>query len=217
MAALLNALLLLVAVGGIGWESLRRFSSPTPTAGRTVIIVAAVGVLINAATALMFMGGRRHDLNIRAAFLHMAADAGVSAGVVAAGLGIMWTGWLWIDPLVSLAIAAVILAGTWGLFKDSMNLALQAVPAGIDAQAVAGFLSRLEGGAGVHDLHIWAMSTTETALTAHIVKPDPEGDDRLLALARSGLLEKFGIAHVTLQLERNGQSVHCGDACSPQD
>ncbi|UCF90999.1 MAG: cation transporter [Desulfobacterales bacterium] len=216
LAALINAIILLVAVGGIAWESVRRFGNPAPVAGKTIIAVAAVGVIINAATALLFLADRKKDLNIQGAYLHMAADAGVSGGVVLAGLGIIVTGWLWIDPVVSLLIAVIILWGTWGLLRESMNLALQAVPAGIDTQAVADYLSGLAGVTAVHDIHIWAMSTTETALTAHLVKPDPENDDAVIAQARDDLHAKFGIAHVTLQLERSDAFVQCGNACDPK-
>ena len=213
IAALVNAVILLVAVGGIALESVRRFKSPAPAAGETIIIVAAIGVVINTATALLFFAGRKKDLNIRGAYLHMASDAGVSVGVVLAGIGIMTTGWLWIDPLVSLVIVAIILVSTWGLLKESMNLALQAVPAGIDTQMVSDYLCRLPGVTAVHDLHIWAISTTETALTAHLVKPDPIDDDVLITQARRDLFENFGIDHMTLQWERSDSFVQCGAAC----
>ena len=213
MAALANSFILLVAVGGIVWESIQRIQNPASTAGMTIVVVATIGVIINTVTALLFMAGRKKDLNIRGAFLHMTADAGVSAGVVIAGFGIMATGWQWIDPVVSLIIAAIILIGTWGLLKESMNLALQAVPAGINTQAVSDYLTRLSGITAVHDLHIWAISTTETALTAHLVKPDPAKDDEVISIARKGLLENFGIHHVTLQFERNEDFDQCGTAC----
>jgi cobalt-zinc-cadmium efflux system protein len=216
MAALVNAVILLVAVGGIALESFQRFKSPAPAAGETIIIVAAIGVIINTVTALLFVAGRKKDLNIRGAFLHMASDAGVSVGVVLAGIGIITSGWLWIDPLVSLVIVAFILMSTWGLLKESMNLALQAVPAGIDTKAVSDYLSRLPGVTAVHDLHIWAISTTETALTAHLVKPDPVDDDVLITRARHDLFENFGIDHMTLQWERSDSFVQCGAACEPK-
>ena len=216
IAALVNAVILLVAVGGIALESVRRFKGPAPAAGETIIIVAAIGVAINTVTALLFFAGRKKDLNIRGAFLHMASDAGVSAGVVLAGIGIMTTGWLWIDPLASLVIAAIILVSTWGLLKESMNLALQAVPAGIDTKAVSDYLSSLPGVTAVHDLHIWAISTTETALTAHLVKPDPIDDDVLITQVRRDLFENFGIDHMTLQWERSDSFVKCGAACDPK-
>lgn len=200
LAALANAALLLVAVGAIAWEAVRRLHQP-PVAGGTVVAVAAIGVAVNAATALLFFAGRRHDLNVRGAFLHMAADAAVSAGVVAAGLVMRATGWAWLDPAVSLAIVAVITAGTWGLLRESLDLALDAVPAGIDPAAVRAYLAGLPGVAAVHDLHIWGMSTTATALTAHLVRPCGRLDDALLARARRELHDRFGIGHVTIQVE----------------
>jgi cobalt-zinc-cadmium efflux system protein len=217
LAALINAVILLVAVGGIAWEAIRRFGHPQTVSGATVIYVAALGVVINTATALLFVAEREKDLNIRGAFLHMAADAAVSLGVVVAGIGILTIGWFWIDPVVSLAIAAIILIGTWRLLVDSLNLVLQAVPAGIDPAAVTDYLLSVPGITAVHDLHIWAMSTTETALTAHIVKPEPADDDGLLMRLRAELNERFGIPHVTLQVERgNALFEDCGDACRPR-
>ena len=214
LAALTNAIILLVAMGGIAWEAVRRFSDPSPVAGKTVIIVAAIGVVINTATALLFLSGRKEDLNIREAFLHMVADAGVSAGVVVAGVAILSTGWLWIDPVVSLIITANIVAGTWGLLRDSFNLALDAVPAGIDPEAVQSYLAELPGVTGVHDLHIWAMSTSETALTVHLLKPDTDDDDTLIKQASRELHEQFGIEHITIQWERRSELDHCGRSCA---
>ncbi len=205
LAALFNAIFLLVSVGAIAWEAIRRFNQPAEVGGNIVISVALVGIAINTATALMFMSGRKGDLNIRGAFLHMMADAAVSAGVVVAGFAILWTGFHWIDPVVSLAIAAVIVVGTWGLLRDSINLSLDAVPAGIDPTAVEQYLRELPGVVRVHDLHIWAMSTTESALTAHLVKPDGKLDDPLLLRIQDELHDRFGIEHMTVQLE-------CGDA-----
>jgi cobalt-zinc-cadmium efflux system protein len=213
LAALTNAIILLVAMGGIAWEAVRRFGDPSPVAGRTIVIVAAIGVVINTATALLFLSGRKKDLNIRGAFLHMAADAGVSAGVVVAGVVILTTGWLWIDPVVSLVITAIILIGTWGLLRDSFNLALDAVPAGINPEAVKTYLTDLPGVTGVHDLHIWAMSTSETALTVHLVKPDAKDDDRLIGQASKELHYRFGIEHITIQWERRTELDHCGGSC----
>jgi cobalt-zinc-cadmium efflux system protein len=169
--------------------------------------VAAIGIAVNGATAVMFMRGREHDLNIRGAFLHMAADAGVSLGVVIAGLLIMLTGWSWLDPTVSLLIAGVILWSTWGLARDSLDLALDAVPRGVDRDAVERYLRGLPGVTEVHDLHIWPMSTTETALTAHLVRPGAGLDDTLLAHACEHLAGDFGIAHATLQVE-HGDAAH---------
>jgi cobalt-zinc-cadmium efflux system protein len=209
LAALLNAVLLLLALGAIAWEAVRRFGRPEPVSGMTVIGVALVGVFINTATALLFVSGRKQDLNVRGAFLHMAADAGVSAAVVGAGLVMQVTGWAWVDPLASLLVVAVIAVGTWGLFRESLDLALDAVPVGIDIAAVEAYLTGLPGIAAVHDLHVWGVSTTQTALTAHLMKPDGCLDDALLTRATEGLREKFGIAHATLQLEQG--AVHrCG-------
>lgn len=209
LAALLNGVLLLIAVGGIGWEAVRRFSEPAPVRATVVIVVAVVGIVINTITALLFAAGRKGDLNIRGAFLHMAADAGVSAGVVAAGLGMVATGWSWLDPAVSLAIVAVILWGTWGLLRDSVNLALDAVPEGIEPEAVEAYLGELPGISSVHDLHIWGMSTTDVALTAHLVKPALEDDDALIASASLELRQRFGIDHATIQLERGRGGLPC--------
>ena len=213
LAALMNAIVLMAAIGAIAWEAIRRFSDPAPVGGQTIIMVAAIGVVINTVTALLFISGRKHDLNIRGAFLHMAADAGVSAGVVAAGMIILASGWMWIDPLVSIVIAVIILIGTWGLMRDAFNLALDAVPKGIDPQAVTDYLAGLPGVESVHDLHIWAMSTSETALTAHLVKPDSKNDDMLIEQASRELHEHFGIEHVTLQWERWQELNHCGASC----
>jgi cobalt-zinc-cadmium efflux system protein len=166
-----NAVVLLLSMGAIAWEAIRRFNDPGPVAGGTVIGVALVGIVINTVTALMFMSGRKGDLNIRGAFLHMAADAMVSLGVVLAGIAILVTHWVWLDPVVSLVLVAVVVVGTWQLLRDSVNLALDAVPAGIEPLAVQTYLSERPGVSQVHDLHIWAMSTTETALTVHLVMP----------------------------------------------
>ena len=216
LAALANAVILLVAVGGIAWEAIQRFAHPQPTAGGTVIVVAAIGIAINTGTALLFLAGRKRDLNLRGAFLHMAADAAVSAGVVLAGVAIVFTGWLWLDPLVSLLVAAVILLGTWGLLRDSVNLALAAVPAGIDPAAVSAYLASLPGVSEVHDLHIWALSTTESALTAHLVKPEPTPDeDALIARASAHLHAHFSIDHATIQWERAPVDCPSGTDCGP--
>ena len=201
LAALFNAVLLLVSIGAIAWEAIRRIVQPEAVAGLTIIWVAAIGVVINGATAWMFMRGRKGDLNIRGAFLHMAADAAVSVGVVIAGVIILFTGWSLLDPIVSLAIVAIILFGTWGLFRDSLNLALDAVPEGIDLNAVKDYLENLPEVAELHHLHVWGLSTTETACTAHIVKHDGQLDDQLLKRIADGLHERFGIAHTTVQLE----------------
>lgn len=201
LAALFNALLLLVVVGGIAWEAIRRFRTQVEVAAPIVIWIATIGVVVNAVTALMFMSGRKRDLNIRAAFLHMAADAAISLGVALAGLAIFWTGRHWIDPLVSLLIAATIVWGTWSLLRDSINLALHAVPAGIDIRAVRKYLSGLPHVTAVHDLHVWPLSTTETALTAHLVRDVNHCDCALLLKAARDLQDQFQIHHATLQFE----------------
>lgn len=201
LAALFNALFLLVAIGAIVWEAVGRFRDPAPVTGQTVIWVAAVGIAINAATAVLFMSGRKGDINIRGAFLHMAADALVSVGVVIAGILISYTGWLWLDPLSSLIVAVVIFAGTWGLLKESVGLSLDTVPGGIDAAAVKAYLGSLPGVLGVHDLHIWGMSTTEAALTAHLVVNDRTGQDGMLREIAKELHERFDIGHATIQME----------------
>lgn len=201
LAALLNASFLLVAMGAIATEAIQRFSNPTPVNGSMVIVVALVGIVINGVTALLFMSGRERDLNIKGAFLHMAADALVSAGVVLAGIAMLTTGWLWFDPVVSLIIVAVIVVGTWNLLRDSVNLALDAVPEGIEPQAVRTYLSELPGVVGVHDLHIWAMSTTETALTVHLVMLTGSPGDAFLSRITMELHDKFGIEHTTIQVE----------------
>ena len=208
LAALFNAIFLLITVGAIAWEAIRRFGDPTVVEARTVIWVSIIGIVINTVTALMFMSGRKRDLNIRAAFMHMAADAGVSLGVVVAGFLIIATGWHWIDPGISLAIAAVITWGTWGLLRDSVNLALQAVPQGIEVAEVRQYLSSLPHVTEVHDLHVWPMSTTETALTAHLVRDVDDCDCALLEQAARDLHRKFEIQHATLQFETLDHHCH---------
>ena len=214
LAALFSSLLLVGALGVIAWEAVARLSTPQPVDGPLMLVVAGVGVVINAVTAALFFADRKDDLNIRAAFLHMAADAAVSLGVVAAGLVIMKTGLLWIDPVLSLAIVVVILVGTWGLLRDSLRLALDAAPAGVDPVQVERWLRDQEGVAGVHDLHVWAMSTTSAALTAHLEMPDGTDDAGLNRLA-CGLEDTFGIGHVTLQVER-GRGAGCQECGQPQ-
>ena len=201
LAAFLNALLLLVAIVVIAVEAIRRFSEPAPVAGGTVMIVATVGIVINTATALLFMSGRKGDLNIKGAFLHMAADAAVSAGVVVAGFFIVKTGLSWIDPVTSLVIVAVIAIGTWGLLRDSVNMSLQAAPPGIDPLEIGSFLRAQDGVQEFHDLHVWPMSTTETALTVHLLMPSGYPGDTYTARVAAALKEKFGIVHATIQIE----------------
>jgi cobalt-zinc-cadmium efflux system protein len=206
LASLINAILLLIAIGAIAWEAIRRFNQPEEISGGTVMAVAALGVVVNGATALLFVKGRERDLNIKGAFLHMAADAGVSLGVVIAGFAISRTGWYWIDPVTSLIIVAVIAVGTWSLLRDSARLALQAVPPGIDANEVKTYLAALPEVVGVHDLHIWPMSTTETALTAHLEMPHGKAGDQFLHDVCKQLHDQFKIEHCTIQIEQNAKA-----------
>ena len=203
LAALANSLFLLVAVGAIGAEAIRRLFYPSSSDGETIMIVAGVGIAVNALTALLFARGREHDINIRGAYLHMAADAAVSAAVVFAGLVILWTGQRWVDPVMSLAVAVVILWGSIGLLKESVWMSLAGVPSSIDVDLVEAELAELDGVETVHDLHVWPLSTTETALTAHLVAPDVASTDALLQEARRMLHDRFRIEHCTLQIERN--------------
>jgi cobalt-zinc-cadmium efflux system protein len=200
LAALINAGLLLIAVGGIAVEAINRIREPADVAGWTVVLVATLGIVVNGGTALLFVRGRHGDLNIRGAYLHMAADAGVSLGVVVAAFAIMLTGWQWVDPAISLCIAAVVLASGWGLARDSVNLALDGVPKGIELADVKDYLGQLQGVTEVHDLHIWAMSTNETALTAHLVRPGGYEDSFLHGVCEE-LSHRFKIHHATLQIE----------------
>ncbi|HEX7852661.1 MAG TPA: cation diffusion facilitator family transporter [Sphingobium sp.] len=203
LAALLNGLLLMLAAGAIALAAVQRFGDPEPVMSRTMIIVAAIGILINGATALLFVSGAKGDINIRGAFLHMLADAAVSAGVVLAGFGIGMTGWSWLDPATSLIIVAVIVWSSWGLLKEAIALSLGGVPPGIESQRVEQHLAGLDGVSAVHDLHIWPMSTTETAMTAHLVMPDGNASDTFLHQAAEEMRAHFGIGHTTLQIERN--------------
>jgi cobalt-zinc-cadmium efflux system protein len=209
LAALINAVLLMVVTGGIAWEAISRFRDPSEVQGLTVIAVAAVGVAINLGTALLFMAGRKGDLNIRAAFLHMAGDAAISLGVVIAGFTILYTGWQWLDPLVSLTISLLVIAGTWGLLRDSINLALHAVPDGIDGGKVKLYLESIDGVTEVHDLHIWGMSTTEAALTAHLVIPGGYPGDAFRNRVCKELHQRFKINHSTLQVELADSAEPC--------
>ena len=201
LAALANAVILLVVTGGIAWEALWRIGHPLPVASTVVIWVAAAGILVNGVTALLFASGSQRDLNLKSAFLHMAADTVVTASVVAAGIVIALTGWLWLDPVVSLVVSAVIVIGTWGLVKSAIGLALDAVPEGVDAVAVRAHLLGTPGVTGLHDLHIWGMSTTETALTCHLVMPDGHPGDAMLNGIAQQLHHRFGIHHATIQIE----------------
>ena len=210
LAALANAMLLLVACGAIGLEALQRLMQPPAVAGLTVIAVAGAGIVVNGLSALLFARGGQGDLNVRAVYLHMAADAAVSLGVVAAGVVMLATGWVWLDPAISLVIVAVIVAGTWGLLRESVHLALNAVPPHIDVAAVARYLRKLPGVTDIHDLHIWGMSTTETALTVHLVIPGGFPGDKALDAITAALRERFSVHHSTLQIEQ-GTTDH---ACS---
>lgn len=209
LAALANGVLLMAAVGAIAWEAFGRLAAPEGVQGWTVIWVAAAGVLVNGATAALFLSGRKGDLNVRGAYLHMAADAGVSLGVVVAGLAIVATGLLWIDPAVSLLVAAAIVWSTWGLLREATALSLAAVPPGVPADEVRAYLAALPGVARIHDLHIWPLSTTETALTCHLVMPGGHPGDRFLAETANALRHRFAIGHATLQIE-----VDAGAACA---
>lgn len=217
IASLFSGLLLMGAVGAIGWEAVNRLMEPSQPAGKTIMIVAAIGVVINTVTALFFLSGKDHDLNIRGAFLHMAADAVVSFGVVLSGALIFFYGFNWIDPLISLFIAGVIFLSTWGLLRDSLNLAVDAVPRNVDPDAVREFLSSLPGVRALHDLHIWPMSTTDTALTAHLVMDDFPDSDQFLSDVAHALESRFAVNHPTIQMERFDsnvvchQSMHCAE------
>lgn len=214
LAALANAMLLIVALALIVWEAAQRLAAPEPVATTTMMVVAGIGIVVNAATALLFFGGREHDINIRGAYLHMAADAGVSLGVVIAGLAIGFTGWSWLDPVTSLLIAGVIFVGTWSLLRESFDMAINAVPSHLDLAEIRATLLAVPGVTGVHDLHVWPMSTTEAALTAHLVAPQG-GGDALLAQAAEELREHHGLKHVTLQVETNHGLCATGAADSP--
>jgi len=216
LAAFANALLLLVAMGSLGWEAAHRLQSPEPTQGWTIIAVAGVGIVVNTATALLFMRGHEGDLNIRGAFLHMAGDALVSLAVVVGGAIYLWKGWGWIDPVMSLLIAVVIVAGTWSLFRQSLHLLFDGVPDGIDLAAVEHLLASLPGVERVHDLHVWSLGTHEVALTAHLVTPAGHPDDRVLESAANELRDRFRIGHVTLQSMRVAYSPPCrGEVAKP--
>jgi cobalt-zinc-cadmium efflux system protein len=208
LAALANAIILLVVTGGIAWEAIWRITHPVPVASGIVIAVAAVGIVVNGGTALLFASGTA-DLNIKSAFLHMMADAFVTAGVVAAGIAIWWTGHLWLDPVVSLIVSVVIVIGTWRLLKSAIGLALDAVPEAVDIGAVRSHLLGMPGVTGLHDLHIWGMSTTETALTCHLIMPQGHPGDAALNGMAEQLHHRFGIQHATIQIELADTDVAC--------
>lgn len=209
LAALANAIVLIVACGGILWEASARLFTPVETQPIFVMAVAATGVLVNGGTAMLFLAGRKEDVNVRGAYLHMLADAGVSAAVILAGAAIWLTNLHWIDPALSIGVVLLILWGTWGLLKESLDLTLDAAPPGIDVAAVRAHLAAQPGVVAVHDLHIWAMGATKPALTAHLVRPEG-GDDEFLATLRDGLIHRFGIGHVTVQIERAARD-DCAD------
>ncbi len=209
LAALGNGLLLMVACGAIAWEAVHRFNVPAPVEGMTVTVVAAIGVAINGFSAWLFLAGSKGDLNLRGAYLHMAADAAISLGVVISGLVIMSTGWAWIDPAVSLLIVVVIVLGTWSLLREPVQLSMAAAPPGVDAGGVHGYLAAHPGVKEVHDLHIWALSTTENALTAHVVMPDGYPGDRVLDAMVATLRSDFAIHHCTLQVEEGTTHHDC--------
>ncbi|QTD55410.1 cation diffusion facilitator family transporter [Parasphingorhabdus cellanae] len=214
LAALLNGLFLLVACGAIAWEAIERFNAPQAVASQTVIIVASIGIVINFGTAMLFMRGQKEDINIRGAFLHMMADAAVSAGVVIGGIAIFYTGQNWIDPLISLFIVALIFWSTWGLLTEAVRMSLAGVPRGIDAEEVLDALSELPGVQTVHDLHIWPMSTSENALTAHLVIPGGHPGKRFLADVEAAMKKRFAIHHITIQIElEDEESDMCQTDC----
>jgi cobalt-zinc-cadmium efflux system protein len=211
LAALVNSVLLLLACGAIAWEAIGRLALPPGVSGATVVGVAAIGIVLNGVSAWLLHAGSHGDLNRRSAYLHMLGDAAVSAGVLVSGAIILFTGWSWLDPAVSLLIVAVILASTWGLLRDSVHLSLDGVPAGVSSNDVMSYLSRQQGVTDVHDLHIWALSTTSVALTAHLVVPDRTVDEVLLGTLTPSLKKRFRIDHATLQIERD----RCDHGCAP--
>lgn len=214
LAALFNALILLLAVGGIAWEAILRLGNPAAVSSPTIMWVAGIGIIINGFTAWLFMSGKKNDLNVRGAYLHMLADAIVSLGVLLSAIVIYFTSWFWLDPAVSLVIVVVITIGTWSLLSESLRLALDAVPASIQPDKVRTYLEGLPGVKAVHDLHIWGMSTTEVALTVHLVKPDAKIDDALLAEIKEKLKHDFGISHTTIQFELGDETHPCEQAPS---
>ncbi len=214
LAALFNAVFLLVAVGAIAWEAIQRFGTPEPIAGKTVMVIAAIGIVVNGITAWLFASGAKDDINLRGAFLHMASDALVSFGVVLAGFIILLTNWLWLDPLMSLIISAVIIWGTWGLLRDSLAMSMAATPAHIDPVRVREFLMSQAGVASIHDLHIWPISTTEIAMTCHLVIPDGHPGDAFIHRVAEKLATKFKINHPTIQIEIDP---HAACALAPEN
>ncbi|MDL2409807.1 cation diffusion facilitator family transporter [Rhizobium calliandrae] len=213
LAALFNAIFLLVVTGGLTWEAIRRFTEPQPAAGGTVMIVAACGIVLNGFCAWLFASGRKGDLNVRGAYLHMAADALVSLGVVGGGLIILVTGWAWVDPLMTLVISIVIVRGTWSLLTGAVSMSLGAVPPNVDLMRLRAFLHELPGVADVHDLHVWSLSTTETAMTCHLVLPDGHPGDAFIERVADEIRNRFEIGHATLQIEKAPSPEHIDRAC----
>jgi cobalt-zinc-cadmium efflux system protein len=209
LASLLSAILLLITMGGITWEAVQRLRNPQPVNGTVMMVVAGIGVVINTLTALLFLRDRKHDLNIRGAYLHMAADAAISLGVVIAGGLILLTGWLWLDPLISLLVVVVIVIATWDLLRESLKLLMDIVPTHIDAAAIEAWLRQAPGVADLHDLHIWSVSTTDVVLTVHLVVPEQPAGDELLQDLRNQLYDRFGIGHSTIQIERHSHDQPC--------
>ena len=213
LVALSNAVLLLIAVGAIGYEAIQRMLHPEPVQGDVISIIAGIGIVINTATALLFMKDKDRDINVRGAYLHMASDAVVSAGVVVAGVVMYYTHFYWLDAVISAFIIVVIILSTWDLLRDSLRLSLDGVPAGIETDAIMKYLNSLEGVSEVHDLHIWAMSTTETALTVHLIIPERITDDNFLRTIKHTLEHDFLVAHSTIQIERNAAAEDCNQRC----
>lgn len=209
MASLISAILLLFALGSIAWEAVGRFAAPEPVEGMVVLVVAGIGVIINTATALLFVSGQKEDLNIRGAFLHMVADAGVSLGVVAAGVIILLKGWLWVDPVISLVIVLVILLSTLGLLRDSINHVIDAVPKNVDIAGIRSYLTGLDNVTLIHDLHVWPLSTTEIALTVHVMVTDEQLNNDFLREIELYLHDHFGIEHATIQVEKHDDNIEC--------
>lgn len=209
LASVVSALLLLIAIGMLSWEAIQRLGSPRPVDGLGLVVVSGIGVVVNGVTAFLFHADRARDLNVRGAYLHMVADAAISLGVVVAGAVILLTGWSWFDPVISLVIAAIILVGTWSLLRESVDLSLDAVPSHIDPEAVSAYLASLPEVSEIHDLHIWGLSTTEASLTVHLVVPDAPCDDSFLHRLGHELDARFGIGHVTIQVERGNGAEPC--------
>lgn len=211
LVALLNSILLVLAMGGVAYEAVVRLNSPQPLEGKLIILVASIGIVINASTALLFLKDKEKDLNVKGAYLHMAADALVSLGVVVAGIIILYTNWYWLDSVISLIIVVVIVYGTWDLLKESLRLTLNAAPKDIDLVAIKKYFLELKGVTSVHDLHVWAISASETALTIHLVMPDGLPGDEFYKEIQEGLFHKFNIAHPTVQIEKTQIDFDCGD------